>query len=150
MDGDGSISHVYVCKDIQLKLFLYTHGPVHCVSNLIIAQQDVTLNLIVAPCIFCGITSIYQPTNAHIISHKTLQNIPTCFDVVRSSSGSLVPCWSYITVFTIQLVFANELLWQHIMLCRNVLWSSGQVCFVRTRYAASTPRLQIPIKLWVL
>ena len=30
------------------------------------------INLIVAPCIFCRITSIYQPTNAHIISHKTL------------------------------------------------------------------------------
>ena len=30
------------------------------------------INLIVARCIFCRITSIYQPTNAHIISHKTL------------------------------------------------------------------------------
>jgi len=51
---------------------------------------------------YCGtvhfrrITSIYQPTNAHIISHKTLlkhfKNTPTCFDLVRSSSGSFVPC----------------------------------------------------------
>jgi len=32
---------------------------------------------------------------------------------------------SYITVFTIQFVFANEVLWQRIMLCGNVLWSSG-------------------------
>ena len=46
-------------------------------------------------------TSIYQRTNAHIISHKTLLNTPTCFDLVRSSSGSFVPCYSYITVFTI-------------------------------------------------
>jgi len=30
------------------------------------------INLIVAPCIFCRIASIYQPKNAHIISHKTL------------------------------------------------------------------------------
>jgi len=30
------------------------------------------INLIVVPCIFCRITSILQPTNAHIISHKTL------------------------------------------------------------------------------
>jgi len=30
------------------------------------------INLIVAPCFFCRITSIYQPTNVHIISHKTL------------------------------------------------------------------------------
>ena len=29
---------------------------------------------------FIPFTSIYQPTNAHIISHKTLQNTPTCFD----------------------------------------------------------------------
>ena len=42
---------------------------------------------------FRRITSIYQPTNAHI--------------------------------FTIQFVFANEVLWQYIMLCGNVLWSSG-------------------------
>ena len=28
--------------------------------------------LIVAPWTFCTITSIYQPTNEHIISHKTL------------------------------------------------------------------------------
>jgi len=45
---------------------------------------------------FCRITSIYQPTNAHIISHKTLSKhfkiTPTCFDLVRSSSGSFVPC----------------------------------------------------------
>jgi len=31
---------------------------------------------------------------------------------------------SYIIVFTIQLVFANELLWKPIRLCRNVLWSN--------------------------
>ena len=30
------------------------------------------VNLIVTPCIFCRITSIYQPTNAHIISNETL------------------------------------------------------------------------------
>ena len=30
------------------------------------------INLIVASCIFCEITSIYQQTNAHIISQKTL------------------------------------------------------------------------------
>jgi len=70
---------------------------------------------------FRRITSIYQPTNAHIISHKTLSNTPTCFDLVRSSSGSFIPCSSCITVFTIQFVFANEVLWQHIMLCRNLL-----------------------------
>jgi len=29
------------------------------------------------------------------------------------------------TVFTIQFAFANEVLWQHILLCGNVLWSSG-------------------------
>jgi len=28
---------------------------------------------------------------------------------------------SYITVFTIQFVFANEVLWQHIMLCRGAV-----------------------------
>ena len=31
----------------------------------------------------------------------------------------------YVTVFTIRFVFANKVFWQHIMLCRNVLWSSG-------------------------
>jgi len=31
-----------------------------------------SINLIVSPCIFCRITSIYQPMNAHIISHKIL------------------------------------------------------------------------------
>jgi len=31
----------------------------------------------------------------------------------------------------IQFLFANEVLWQHIMLCENVLWSSGLVCVVR-------------------
>ena len=45
---------------------------------------------------FCRITSIYQATNAHIISHKTLlehfKTLPTCFDLVTSSSGSFVPC----------------------------------------------------------
>jgi len=34
--------------------------------------------------------------NAHTISHKTLlkhfKNTPTCFDLVRASSGSFVPC----------------------------------------------------------
>jgi len=50
------------------------------------------INLIVAPCNFCRITKVYQLTNAHLISHKTLQNTPTCFDLVRSSPGSLVPC----------------------------------------------------------
>jgi len=35
-------------------------------------RQTGYINLIVAPCIFCRITSIYQSTNAHIISHKTL------------------------------------------------------------------------------
>ena len=40
-------------------------------------------------------------------------------------------CWftlsldNFVTVFKVQLVFANEVLWQHIMLCRNVLWSGG-------------------------
>jgi len=33
---------------------------------------EMDINLIVAPCIFCRITSIYEPTNAHIISYKTL------------------------------------------------------------------------------
>ena len=37
---------------------------------------------------------------------------------------------SLLKLFTIQFVFANEVLWQHIMLCRNVFWSSGSVCFV--------------------
>jgi len=45
----------------------------------------------------------------------------TFFDFDSSQS----PCKSYVTVFTIQLVFAKEVLWQHIMLCRNVLWSIG-------------------------
>jgi len=35
-------------------------------------NYTLNINLIVAPCIFCRITSVYQPTNAHIISHKTL------------------------------------------------------------------------------
>ena len=34
--------------------------------------RGLIINLIVAQCIFCRITSVYQPTNAHIISHKTL------------------------------------------------------------------------------
>jgi len=72
------------------------------------------------------VISIYQPTNAHTISHKTLsKHFKTRRHLVRSSSGSFVPCYSYVTVFTIQLVFANEVLCQHIVLCRNVLWSSG-------------------------
>jgi len=37
-----------------------------------IASNIKTINLILAPCIFCRITEIYQRTNAHIISHKRL------------------------------------------------------------------------------
>jgi len=33
-----------------------------------------------------------------------------------------------------QFLFANEMLWQH-MLCGNVLWSSGYVCVVYTTLA---------------
>ena len=54
----------------------------------------------------------------------------SCQIIIRELCSLL----SYVTVFTIQFVFANEVLWQHIMLCRNVLWSSGSVCFVKVFY----------------
>jgi len=41
-------------------------------TNKSVSWLITSLNLIVAPCIFCRITSIYQPTNTHIISHRTL------------------------------------------------------------------------------
>jgi len=47
--------------------------PTH--SRYLLNKQrriNLNVNIIVAPCIFCRITSVYQPTNAHIISHKTL------------------------------------------------------------------------------
>ena len=76
-----------------------------------------------------GITSIHQPTVAHIISHKTLLKHFKILGHVSILSDhhhwSFVPCLSYVTVFTIQFVFANEVLWQHIVLCRNVLWGGG-------------------------
>ena len=50
------------------KINQFLHDALSCVSSVTIF----TVKLIVAPCIFCRITSIYQSTNAHIISHKTL------------------------------------------------------------------------------
>jgi len=47
----------------------------------------------------------------------------SCQTIIRELN-SLLQVY-YTIIFTIQLVFANEVLWQHIMLCRNVLWSSG-------------------------
>jgi len=103
---------------------------------------------------FRRITSIYQPTNAHIISHKTLlkhfktlrhvsilsdhnqEALKLCslLKLYYGIHNSILICkrgvvavyhvvwecvveqWlgvrqSYITVFTIQFVFANEVLW---------------------------------------
>ena len=76
---------------------------------------------------FGRITSISQPTNAHIISHKALlKHFKTLRHVSILSDhhqGYLILAKIMLTVFTIQLVFANEVLYWHIMLCRNVLWS---------------------------
>ena len=44
----------------------------HICSKIHITKSALIINLIVAPCIFRRITSIYQPTNSHIISYKTL------------------------------------------------------------------------------
>ena len=67
----------------------------------------------------CASTSIYQPTNAHIISYKTLlKHFKTLRHVSILSDhhqGALL--YYSITVFTIKFIFANEVLWQHIMLC---------------------------------
>jgi len=45
MDGDGSISHVYVCKEIQLNPFFYTRESMNRELNVITVQQDVTYSV---------------------------------------------------------------------------------------------------------
>jgi hypothetical protein len=67
--GTIYLNRVIICS------FYATWKSLH-IYNVTIGHQDgwITerINLIVAPCIFSRITSIHQPTNAHIISHKTL------------------------------------------------------------------------------
>jgi len=56
------------CLSLSLPLSLsLTHTP----DTHTHTHTHTHTNLIVAPRIFCKITSIYQPTSAHIISHKT-------------------------------------------------------------------------------
>jgi len=65
---------------------------------------------------FRRITSIYQPTNAHIISHKTpLKHFKTLRNVSILSDHHQGALFLAKVIFTIQFVFANEVLWQHIM-----------------------------------
>ena len=58
-----------------------------------------------------GITSIYQPTNAHIISHKTLlKHFKTLRHVSILSDHHQGALFLAKLIFTIQFVFANEVL----------------------------------------
>ena len=77
---------------------------------------------------FRRITSIHQPMNAHKISHKTilkhfktLRHVRSCQIIIRALCSLLKLYYG----IHIQFLFADEVLWQHIMLCGNVLWSSG-------------------------
>ena len=96
-----------------------------------------------------AITSIYQPTNAHIISHKTLlKHFKTLRHVSILSDhhqGALFPA-SYIIVFTIQFLFENEVLWQHIMLCGKVRRIRRTTSLFSTRHRSTAGRL---LRLWV-
>ena len=58
----------------------------------------------------------------------------SCQIIIRELSSLLKLCYR----LTIQFVFANEVLWQHIMLCRNVLWSSGSVSELNCEYCNVT------------
>jgi len=80
-----------------LKLTLCVLRKIYCMFIIFTSQIQVfTKNLIVAPCIF--VESLLSSTNncTYITfmqkTLKTLKIIPTCFDLVRSSSGSFVPC----------------------------------------------------------
>jgi len=66
-------------------------------------------------------TSIYQPTNGHIISHKillkrfkTLRHVSILSD---HHQGALFLAKVMLRYSQFKFVFANEVLWQHIMLC---------------------------------
>jgi len=75
-----------------------------CLLKLQLLKQSIKIHQCV--------TSIYQPTNAHIISHKKLlKHFKTLRHVLILSDhhqGALFLAKSYVTVFTIQFVFANE------------------------------------------
>jgi len=57
---------------IRKQIFTYCYNKFITVNRMYFTKCSVIVNLIVTPCIFGRITSIYQQTNAHIISHKTL------------------------------------------------------------------------------
>ena len=63
-------------------------------------------------------TSIYQQTNAHTISHKTLlKHFKTLRHVSILSDHHQGALFLAKVILKIQFVFANEVLWHHIMLC---------------------------------
>ena len=71
---------------------------------------------------FCRITSIYQPTNAHIISHKTLLNhfkthrhVQPCQIIIRELCFLLKLCYSIHNSFRIckrGVVAAYHVVWE--------------------------------------
>ena len=77
---------------------------------------------------FRRITSIYQPMNAHIISHKTpLKHFKTLRHVSILSDhhqGDLFLAKLILQFSQFNSYLQNEVLWQHVMLCGIVLWSS--------------------------
>ena len=64
--------NVVPLRNTVVCLFVLTSSSLFSLPHCGCPEYPEGINLIVAPCIFRRITSIYQPTNAHIISYKTL------------------------------------------------------------------------------
>jgi len=126
---------------------------------------------------FCRITSIHQPTNAHIISHKTLlkhsEMLRSCQIIIRVLCSLLKLYYGIhnsILICKRGVVAAYRVVWECVveqwlgvrrMLSNKRMASllllsirrTPSHCFTThshtTRYAATTPRLQIRIELWI-
>jgi len=80
--------------------------------------------------------------NAHIISHKTpLKHFKTLryVSILSDHHQGALFLAKVILKFS---QFAKEVLWQHIILCENVLWSSGFSLQQGYHSNLSTPKLQ--------
>ena len=117
----------------------------------------------------------YQPTNAHIISYKTLLNTLKHSDMFRSCQIIFRELCSLLK-FYYSIHNSIPICKRVVVAAYNVLWSSNYVCAIcwvirdsyysaydahlatatatthshTTWYAATTPRLQIRIELWML
>ena len=103
-------------------------------------ELKTAINLIVAPCIFCTITSIYQPTNTHIISHKTLLKH---FKTLRHVS--ILPDHHQGALFLgkVMLQYSQFNSYLQTSCFDNILNS-----IIIYRHAATTLRLQIRIEMY--